>query len=95
MDTVRRRRIGRGEGHQEVQELLTRAQRLTSLAALAIFDDPERGGDVMRWINGELGRAGGDAFKAANEGAHGEFSGVHVDLIRDAEKLARRIEAIR
>jgi len=63
MEAVRRRRIGRGEPHGEVEDLLLGAQKLTNLAALALFDDVDRAADVMTRINKEGGRSAGDAFK--------------------------------
>jgi len=95
MEAVRRRRIGRGEPHGEVEELLLKAQKLTSLAALALFDDIGRAADVMTRVNKEGGRAAGDTFKACNEGAHGKFEGDLVGFIRAAEKLARWMQGMR
>ncbi len=94
METVRRRRIGRGEAHQAVEKALIGAQTLTKLAALAIFDDGERGGDVMRWINAKE-RSFGDAFMACNRGAHGVVGAELMQLIRDVEKLAKTVLEIR
>ena len=94
MEAVRRRRLGKGEAHAEVEELLLKAQRLSNLAALALFDDADRGADVMTRINKDGGRAAGDAFKACNDGAHGHFRGVLVDFVRDAEKLANWMQKL-
>ena len=89
MEAVRRRRIGRGESHQAVEDLLGQAGRLTSLAALALFDDPERAGDVMAHLNRVGGPSTGDTFKSCNAGAHGQFAGDPVPFVRDVEKLSR------
>jgi hypothetical protein len=51
MESVRRRRLGKGESHADVEALLLKAHKLTNLAALALFDDPARGGDVLPRIN--------------------------------------------
>jgi recombinational DNA repair ATPase RecF len=93
METVRRRRIGRGQAHAEVEAQLLKAQKLSQLAALALFDDMDRGGEVMNRINRES-RSAGDAFVACNGGAHGQFAGVLVDFVRDAEKLARWMQRL-
>ncbi len=89
MEAVRRRRIGRGESHQAVEDLLSQAGKLTNLAALALFDDPERGGDVMGHLNRVGGPSTGDTFKSCNVGAHGAFAGDPVPFVRDVEKLSR------
>jgi hypothetical protein len=89
---VRRRRIGRGESHADVETTLTGTTRLTSFAALALFDDKERGGDVLSRINSDFGAQYATAFRAINKGTHqGVASNLH-DLIRDSAILARQIE---
>ncbi len=39
--SVRRRRLGKGQRHADVEAALLEAQKLTSFAALALFDDAE------------------------------------------------------
>jgi len=53
LQAIRRRRIGRGEPHADVEDLLLSAQKLTHLAALVLFDDMGRAADVMTRINKE------------------------------------------
>ncbi len=92
-EVVRRRRLGRGENHTAVEQLLlglTTKQR----AALALYDDQSRAGNVYAGLN-RFGRWAGDAFRAANEGAHGEYAGDLPKLIRDVQDLANRIRGLR
>jgi hypothetical protein len=63
------------------------------LAALALFDDAGRAGDVYGRLNG-FGRWSASAFRAVNEGAHREYAGDLTRLIRDAHDLATRIRAL-
>jgi hypothetical protein len=89
MEAVRRRRLAKGENYAAVEELLEQAShRLTSLAALTLFDDVERGGDVL----GALKKAEPsfpDTFQTLNRGAHGSAGPVPtIDLARSAENLA-------
>lgn len=91
VEAVRRRRIGRGEPHAEVEDALRAVTRLTGYAALAIFDDPARGGDVLTRINSDYGRAKGDAFQAVNKGSHGGFTGNLEALVRESAILAREL----
>ena len=93
MEAVRRRRIGRGESHQAVEELLMEAQTLTNLAALALFDDLSKAGGVMAHLNRVGGPSTGDTFKSCNVGAHGQFAGDPVPFVRDVEKLSRWLVA--
>jgi energy-coupling factor transporter ATP-binding protein EcfA2 len=92
MEALRRRRLGRGESHADVEELLEKAKGLKPLMALTLFDDADRGGDVLARLNTAAGRSGGEAFRICNEGAHAMFGGDMVMLIRDAEKLARWVQ---
>jgi recombinational DNA repair ATPase RecF len=89
MEAVRRRRLAKGENYAAVEELLAEAShRLTTLAALALFDDAEKGGDVL----GHLRKAEPgfpDTFQTLNRGAHGSAGPVPtVALARSAENLA-------
>jgi hypothetical protein len=79
MEAVRRRRLAHGERHADVEDLL---------AALALFDDPARAADVLPQLN-KHGREVADVFRMVNEGAHQEFRGDTVDLVRGAERLAQ------
>ena len=95
VEATRKRRIGRGEPHAEVEQALRSVTRLTGYAALALFDDSSRGGDVLTRINSEYGRAKADAFQAANKGSHGGFTGDLDTLVRESAILAREIAGAR
>ena len=92
MEALRRRRIGRGEAHADVEDVLQKARSLKPLLALTLFDDADRGGDVLTRLNTAFGRSGGEAYRICNEGAHTMFGGDMLMLVRDAEKLARWIQ---
>jgi hypothetical protein len=66
---VWRTRLAKGVRHADIEAALDAAKRTTVLAALAFFDDPGRGGDVMGRIN-RYGRRFGDAFRACVQGVH-------------------------
>ncbi len=93
METVRRRRIGRGDSHLAVERELSSAQRTTELVALALFDDAAEGGRVLGEINRRWGREAGDAYRDVNEGAHKGFGGSLGGLIAAAQKLATGLRA--
>ncbi|HXF74446.1 MAG TPA: AAA family ATPase [Actinomycetota bacterium] len=95
METVRRRRIAAGAPHEEVEDLLANAKTTTTLAALALFDDPDRGGDVLAEINRRFGGREADAFSATKKGAHHGFDGDPRDLVRYSESLARSLRDLR
>ena len=90
MEAVRRRRLAKGENYAAVEKLLTDASHgLTTLAALTLFDDPDRGGDVL----GALRKAEPNfpnTFQTLNRGAHAVGGPVPtIDLARSAENLAQ------
>jgi hypothetical protein len=86
VEAVRRRRIGRGEDHSAVEELLA-PLKTRKLVALALFDDPERTADIPSRLS-RYGPWAAPALKAVNEGAHGGYTGDLKQLIRDAGDLA-------
>ena len=88
MEVVRRRRLGRGEPHADVERLLSRADGLTRVASLALFDDVERGDDVLPRLQRECSPAGAEAFRQSEEGAQELPAGDAVELVRQAGKLA-------
>jgi ABC-type Mn2+/Zn2+ transport system ATPase subunit len=91
---VRRRRLAAGRQHSDVEEDLRDAGKLTGLAALALFDDKDRGSDVMKRLN-QFGSWAGDVFKQSKDGVHEAVGGDLKLMIRDAEKLAAKIVELR
>src|SRR5712691_6895645 len=86
MEVVRRRRLTRGEAHAAVERTLSEAGRLTGLAALALFDDVERGGEVLERLQRDAGAPLADAFRRCDEGDEIPPEAA-VDLVRLASKL--------
>ncbi len=93
IEAVRRRRIGRGDAHADVEAELGRVTRLGQYAAFALFDDPSRAGDVPSRIESLFGAAKVRAYQAANRGSHDGFQGDLADLVRDCAVLARELAA--
>lgn len=85
-EVVRRRRLSRGEAHAEVERALGDAEHLSRLASLALFDDPDRGNDVVGRIRSEAGVPLGDAYQRCEAG--GEIPPADaVELVRLTSKL--------
>ncbi|MEU4712099.1 AAA family ATPase [Micromonospora purpureochromogenes] len=86
---VWRTRVTRGVPHDDVEAAIVDAsRRLTTIVALAVFDDADRGGDVLGW----LGRHGGwavGAYRACREGVHGAYLADLAGLVTDARALAK------
>jgi hypothetical protein len=88
MEVVRRRRLGRGEPHAEVERALSDAGRLMQRLALALFDDAERSAEVLPRLQREAGAPLAEAVMHCSEGAHeGKATGA-VELVRQSSKLA-------
>lgn len=91
MEAVRRRRLGRGEVHAEVEQALADAPRLMQKASLALFDDVGEAGRVYGHISKRWSRGLADAFRDANRGVHAEYQGALMGLVNKCQSLAERI----
>ena len=91
-EKIRQVRLSAGARHRDVEELLDKAKTTNQLAALALFDDIERGGDVLGRLNGFGGWAA-DAFRAVRTGAHQAHNGDLGALVADSAKLAEKFRA--
>lgn len=94
ISVVRGRRLAAGRLHSEVEEELNGVGKLTSLASLALFDDKDRGSDVMKRVN-KIGPWAGDVFRQCKDGVHDAVAGDLQLMIRDTEKLADKILELR
>jgi len=93
-ETARRRRLGDGRPHAEVEALIDGLKGTRQFAALALFDDPERTADVMARLN-SVRRQHADTFRLLNEGAH-ELQQVPIfDLVKEAERLALYLQGLK
>ena len=63
---------------------------LNKKAALALFDDVDRTGDVMQRVT-QLGSWAGMTFQQCNKGAHGGYDGDLPDFVRRSENLVKRL----
>ena len=86
MEVVRRRRLTRGDTHAAVQRALGEAQHLTGLAALALFDDVSRAGQVLEHLRQKAGPQLADAFRSCDDGGEIPAEGT-LDLVRLTSKL--------
>ena len=92
-EVVRRRRLGRGESHAAVDELLASATTVTTFLALALFDEVSRGAEVAPKLR-QWGDQFIDAWGAAKSGAHTGYRGPLLQLVKDTEQLCSRIRQI-
>jgi recombinational DNA repair ATPase RecF len=86
-EVVRRRRLLRGDPFVKVEEAIAEAKTLTQLMSLALYDEKDRGIDVLPRINRDFGPEQGDAFAASNKGPHEGYTG-------DLKTLTQRTSAL-
>jgi hypothetical protein len=92
VEVVRRRRLQRGESHDEIEALLNANTKLISRLALVLFDDPGKGGDVYNGVNNRFGKWQGDTIRACNEGSHKGIPGDALDFVRNVEQLVKGLQ---
>ncbi len=89
MEVVRRRRLSRGEAHAEVERSLSDAGELRRLAALALFDDAERGQDVLQHVRDGTSAQHAVAYERCEAEADVDIpAGQALELVRLTSKLA-------
>lgn len=92
VEAVWRRRLGRGEPHEKINQELLRAKKLSQKASLVLFGDIKQAGKVYdtissKWRNKRLATA----YSDANKGTHGKYTGNLANLINDCQSLAERL----
>lgn len=87
LQVVRRRRLGRGERHDELEQQLQATSSLIELMALAMFDDTGKASEVLRQLNRTGHRDCADTLQAVRAGAHGSFGGNPGELVRATQRL--------
>ncbi|MET8267168.1 AAA family ATPase [Micromonospora arida] len=86
---VWRNRVARGVPHADIEEAIEDAsRRVATTVALAVFDDAEKGGDVLGWLGRRHGRRAVNAYQACREGVHGAYLADLPGLVADARLLA-------
>ncbi|MEU9828519.1 AAA family ATPase [Micromonospora chersina] len=89
---VWRRRVARGVPHDDIEAAVVAAsRRLTTTVALALFDDADRGGDVLGYLSRRHGSRAVGAYKACKEGVHGAYLFDLPVLVSDARHLAEAL----
>lgn len=93
-DVARRRLLGRGVRHDEVERRLLASRTLSRHAALALFEDAERAGEVLRYLNNRFGGWAADTFKATNKGTHTGVDGDLRGLVDRTDRLTKGLQAL-
>lgn len=78
--------LSQGRPHDAVEQELESATTLRKRAALALFGDADRAGEVPNRFSRRYGAWAAKAFNACNRGAHDEIPNAHA-LIDDIQRL--------
>jgi len=91
VEAIRKRRYARGDDHAGIEQTIQDARTLHQLVTLALFDDPNRGGEVFTHVDHNLGRIGGDTYRVLKAGTHHGFNGSLDELIKNTGALTRYV----
>lgn len=80
----------KGRRHAQVEADIEAADKLTKRAALALFGDASKGGDVLPRLN-SWGRSAADTYRAVNQGAHDAYRGSLRSLVTQTRELTDMI----
>jgi hypothetical protein len=76
--------------HGDVEKVIAGANKLSKSFALAMFDDVDRGGEVLTKLKNWNPRFA-DTYQACNRGAHSAHVGDPVDLVNDTRALVNKL----
>ncbi|MEU8047585.1 AAA family ATPase [Micromonospora echinofusca] len=89
---VWRQRVARGVPHHDIEAAIVDAsRRLTTTLALALFDDADRGGDVLGYLGRRYGARAVAAYRACQKGVHGSYLADLPGVVADARLLAEAL----
>lgn len=86
-----RRLLAGGVRHEDARDELENARTLFERMALALWGDEKRAGDVVREINGSLGRQAGDCLFDLKAGSHELVDRDPKAIIDQAENIAHHV----
>jgi hypothetical protein len=89
-EAIRRTQLRAGKRHADVEAEIEAADTLTKRAALALYGDASKGGDVLPRLDAWY-RNAADTYKALNKGAHTGHRGSLRSLVSDARQLTETI----
>lgn len=95
LEPARRRLLGAGLPHTEIEQHIAKARKLTELASLALYGEADRVGEAMSDLTRVYGTQAADHIRWCNKGTH-EAVPVHDvdDIIRRTADLAKAVRAL-
>ncbi|MGW2772131.1 AAA family ATPase [Streptomyces olivaceoviridis] len=95
LEPARRRLLGTGLPHDEIERRIAKAHRLTELASLALYGETDRVGEAMTDLTRAYGQQATDHIRWCNRGSH---EAVPIDdvegIIRRTADLAKAVRSL-
>ena len=91
-EAVRRRQLQAGKRHAEVEAGIDAAGTLSKRAALAMFGDSSKGGEVLRRLNAWHPSIA-DTYQAVNKGAHNGYHGQLPSLVTQTRQFLKELRS--
>jgi AAA domain/AAA domain, putative AbiEii toxin, Type IV TA system len=90
--SVWRQQIANGQRHTDIEAAIEATGRsVAQVFALALFDDADRGGDVLARLNRSYGRWAADAYQVCRKGVHGHQVNDLCLIVADSRRLAKAL----
>ncbi|MEF9903462.1 hypothetical protein [Streptomyces sp. P9-A2] len=95
LEPARRRLLGTGLPHAEIEQHIAKARKLTELASLALYGEADRAGEAMTDLTRAYGSQATDHIRWCNKGTHEAVPvGDVEDIIRRTADLAKAVRAL-
>lgn len=95
LESARRRLLGAGLPHAEIEQRIAKAHKLTELASLALYGEADRVGEAMIDLTRAYGSQTTDHIRWCNKGVHEPVPVGHVEeIIRRTADLAKAVRAL-
>ncbi|MGW0576562.1 AAA family ATPase [Streptomyces sp. NPDC002920] len=95
LEAARRRLLGAGLPHAEIEQRIATAHKLTELASLALYGEADRVGEAMTDLTRAYGSQATDHIRWCNKGAHEPVPvGDVEEIIRRTADLAKAVRAL-
>ncbi|MFH8441437.1 chromosome segregation protein SMC [Streptomyces sp. NPDC018026] len=95
LEPARRRLLGTGMPHTDIERHIAKARKLTELASLALYGAADRGGEAMTDLTRAYGAEATDHIRWCNKGTHEAVPFADAeDIIRRTADLAKAVRAL-
>ncbi|WP_228991398.1 AAA family ATPase [Streptomyces sp. DH8] len=95
LEPARRRLLGTGLSHHEIERRIAKAHKLTELASLALYGESDRVGETMTDLTRAYGQQATDHIRWCNKGSHEAVPiGDVEEIIRRTADLAKAVRSL-